>query len=378
MCNSHSLNLDRFDNTRAEAFAFKMMNLLNTGSLALMISIGHRTGLFDTMASLEPSTSQAIAEAANLNERYVREWLGAMVAGEFVTYNPDTKHYALPREHAAFLTRQAAPDNIAVTTQYFAIMGGVENQIVECFKNGGGVPYSEFHRFHEVMAEESNQTTVSGLFTGILPLVPGLTDRLNAGISVVDVGCGRGRALTEMAARFPKSSFVGYDLSTDAVAEASAAAVSGGLSNIRFAALDLTNWSETDAYDLVTAFDAIHDQGHPDRVLANIRQALKSDGVFLMQDIAASSEVHKNVDHPLGPFIYTISCLHCMTVSLAQGGAGLGAAWGEELATKMLAEAGFGRVSVTQLDHDVQNNYYLAFPDAQSDGNKGATSRRVA
>jgi hypothetical protein len=109
-----------------------------------------------------------------------------------------------------------------------------------------------------------------------------------------------------------------------------------------------------------TAFDAIHDQAQPRRVLRAISEALAADGVFLMQDIRASSHVHENLDHPIGAYLYTVSCLHCMTVSLAAGGEGLGAAWGEEKALELLAEAGFSSVEVRQLPHDIINNYYIA------------------
>jgi 2-polyprenyl-3-methyl-5-hydroxy-6-metoxy-1,4-benzoquinol methylase len=113
-------------------------------------------------------------------------------------------------------------------------------------------------------------------------------------------------------------------------------------------------------HDLITAFDAIHDQARPDKVLAAIAKALKPNGTFLMQDIAASSHMHKNCDHPAGPFLYTISCMHCMTVSLAQNGAGLGAMWGEEQAREMLHAAGFSRIDVKKLPHDFQNSYFIA------------------
>src|SRR5690606_3222684 len=109
--------------------------------------------------------------------------------------------------------------------------------------------------------------------------------------------------------------------------------------------------------DLVTAFDAIHDQARPAAVLANIRRALRPGGVFLMQDIRASSHLERNKDHPLGPYLYTISTMHCMSVSLATGGEGLGTVWGEEKALEMLREAGFARVELHRLPHDIMNNY---------------------
>ena len=110
---------------------------------------------------------------------------------------------------------------------------------------------------------------------------------------------------------------------------------------------------------MVTAFDAIHDQVQPASVLQEIAKALHPDGTFLMQDIAASSQVHKNVDHPVGPLLYTLSCMHCMTVSLAENGAGLGTMWGEELARSMLHEAGFTKIEVEKLPHDFLNIYYI-------------------
>src|SRR5215207_2959710 len=178
----------QFDQERAEAFAERLMDVLNSGALALMTSIGTRTGLFEAMAGLPPSTSEQIASAATLKERYVREWLAAMVVGRIIEHNPQDGTYYLPQEHAAFLARAASPDNIAVTAQFIPLMGSVEDPIVESFKNGGGVPYSAFPHLHEVMAEDSGQTVVAALTDHILPLVPGLTERLETGIDVLDVG----------------------------------------------------------------------------------------------------------------------------------------------------------------------------------------------
>src|SRR5215210_4457901 len=185
----------QFDQGRAEAFAGRLLDDLNGGAVMIMTSIGHRTGLFDAMAGLPPSTTEQIAEAANLNERYVREWLAAMVVGGVVEHDPQDGTYHLPPEHAAFLTRAATPDNIAVTAQFIPVLASVEDRIVESFQKGGGVPYSAYTRFHEVMAEDSGQTVVAALTDYILPLVPGLTGLLKAGLDVLDVGCGSGRTL---------------------------------------------------------------------------------------------------------------------------------------------------------------------------------------
>lgn len=347
------------DSAKTEAFAQRMLDILNGGAIALMTSIGHRTGLFDTMANMPPATSAEIAKAASLNERYVREWLGAMVTGRLVEYDPATRTYSLPPEHAAFLTRAASPNNFAVMMQFIPILAMVEDRAIDCFYKGGGVPYSAYTRFHQVMAESSGQVFVAALEEAILPLVPGLIADLERGIDVLDVGCGSGGALNVMAKRFPHSRFKGYDFSEEAIATAQAEAEKHQLTNLQFQVKDAAQLDEVEQYDLICTFDAIHDQAKPDVVLRGIYQALRPDGIYLMQDIKASSQVDGNYEHPVASFLYTISCLHCMTVSLSSGGMGLGAVWGEEKALEMLKDAGFTQVEIKQLEPDFLNNYYL-------------------
>lgn len=343
-------------------FADHLIGMLNQGALSLMVSIGHRTGLFDALSELPPSDSDTIATHSGLTPRYVREWLGAMVSGGIVDYDPGTRHYRLPDSHAALLTRSASPDNLAVFAQYIGVLGQVEDRIIDCFRNGGGVGYEHYPRFHEVMAEDSGQTVLAGLDEHILPLIGDRLPALEKGIRVLDVGCGRGRALLHLAEHFPNSEFVGYELSAQAVSHARSEAMKRGLSNLRFEQRDLTGFgqhAEPEQFDLITAFDAIHDQITPQSVLDGIHKTLKPGGTFLMQDIRASSHLEHNLDHPIAPLLYTISTMHCMTVSLANNGAGLGTMWGEEMAVEMLKRAGFAQVDVHQLEHDFQNNFYV-------------------
>lgn len=343
-------------------FLARLMGILNDGMLCLGISIGHRTGLFDTMADGSKATSTVIAKRAGLNERYVREWLGAMVTGRIVDYDATTKTYTLPADRAAFVTRAAGIDNLATFSQFIALLGTVESQVVGSFRKGGGVPYSEFADFQRLMAEDSGQTFEARLLQTTLPLVDDLVDRLESGIDVADIGCGSGHAINLMAAAFPKSRFVGYDFSEEGLAAGRAEAKEKKLGNVRYESKDVSTLDAAAAYDFITSFDAIHDQAHPARVLTAIRRALRPGGVYLCVDIAASSELANNLEHPLGPFLYTVSTMHCMTVSLALGGDGLGTVWGKELALAMLVDAGFGRVDVRQVEGDILNNYYIAYP----------------
>ncbi len=347
------------DESASDQFAEQLLEVLNHGALATMISVGHRTALFDTLESLPPSTSHEIAEAANLDERYVREWLGAMVTGRIVDYDVSGDRYDLPAAHAACLTRNAAPNNIATFAQYIPLLGTVEDGIVKCFEEGGGLPYSAFPRFQTVMAEDSAQTVLPALVEHILPLVPGLIERLHQGIDVLDVGFGRGKTLNAMAQAFPESRFAGYEISDEGVRFARAEAGAKGLKNVRFEIVDGADFDDSEAFDLICTFDSVHDQADPDALLRNIRRALRPGGVYLMQDIDASSNVGGNIDHPMGTLLYTISCMHCMTVSLAENGQGLGAMWGVELAQERLREAGFSSLEIHRLPHDIQNAYFI-------------------
>jgi ubiquinone/menaquinone biosynthesis C-methylase UbiE len=349
-----------FDDARHEAFGERVVGMLNEAALSFMLSIGHRSGLLDALHRLDrPATTQEIADEAGLDQRYVREWLGALVTGHVIDYDPATENYRLPPEHAAWLTREATPNNLAGVMQFMSVFGKVEDHILDCFRTGGGVAYDKFDRFHEVMAEESYQTVVSALDDHILPLVDGLVDSLEQGVEVADIGCGRGLALMHMASRFPHSHFVGYDFSSEAIDWAQAEVRRRGLTNIRFELRDAAKLSEEHRFDVIFVFDAIHDQIDPHAMLAGMHRALTPDGLLLAQDIRTSSHVDKNIDHPVAPFLYTISTMHCMTVSLAHGGCGLGTCWGEELALKMFEEAGFRSVAVHTLDHDIMNNYYV-------------------
>ena len=253
------------DPGKVEEFAGRMVGLMNSSMLGLMTSVGHRTGLFDTLATLPPSTSAQVAEAAGLDERYVREWLNAMTVGRFVDYDPSAGTYALPPEHAASLTRAAGPGNMANMAQFTALMGGVEDEIVDCFRQGGGVPYSRFPKFQELMAEMSGQVHDAALIEGELALVDGLIDRLREGIDVCDVGCGQGHAINLMAKEFPNSRFTGLDFSEEGIAAAQKEAAEHGLTNVTFEVKDAATLDGSTQFDFITVFDAVHDQAQARR-----------------------------------------------------------------------------------------------------------------
>ncbi|WP_216825757.1 trans-aconitate 2-methyltransferase [Ruegeria sp. EL01] len=336
-----------FDDAKAESFAEQMVGVLNGASLALMTSIGHRTGLFDTLADLPGVTSTALTVKAGLAERYVREWLGVMVTSGVIDFDPNSKTYTLPPEHAAVLTTASKPDNMAVTCQFIGVMASVEEQMVARFRDGAGTHYHDYCRFHEVMAEDSAQLVVSALIEHILPLDPGLIARLQRGIEVLDVGCGAGRAMLTLAQTFPASRFIGVDLCEDAFAETQIEAARADLSNLSFGSQDLSQVTSLGTFDLITAFDAVHDQKDPHGLLDLVYNSLAEHGVFLMQDIGGSRDLETNIENPFAPLLYSLSLMHCTPISIGQGGPGLGAMWGVETAQEYLARAGFGQIKPT-------------------------------
>ncbi len=345
------------DRKRVQEFARKVFGFYTGGVLTLMIELGYRHGLFEAAAQ-GPATSSELAARAGLDERYVREWLGAMATGGVVDYDAATSLFTLPAEHAQCLTG-ASSRNLAPGSQTLRMLATRLPKVSDCFSQGGGVPYSEFRPdFTEAMDASWRRIYDGLLIKAFLPLVKGVPERLQQGIRVADVGCGTGHAVNVMAREYPRSTFVGFDLGEDAIARARAEAHAMGLANARFERLDATTLPPDPKFDLITSFDAIHDQRDPAAALRRIAGALATDGVYLMMEPRASSALADNLGQPFAPYLYGISVLHCMTVSLAEGGAGLGTAWGEQVARSMLAEAGFTRVEALEAPGP-QNTIYV-------------------
>ncbi|HKK29417.1 MAG TPA: class I SAM-dependent methyltransferase [Alphaproteobacteria bacterium] len=343
-----------------EAAFGHIANILEHGAIAVMLSIGHKTALFETMATMEPATSGEIAEAAGLNERYVREWLAVMVTGRIAGYDPATRRYRLPPAFAACLTQDGAMGNMAVYAQFVGMAGAVQETVIDRFHNGEGIGYGDYPCFHSIMAEDSAQTVVAGIEDILQTLAPELTLRLQEGADMLDAGCGAGRAIIKLASLFPQSRFTGYDLCPDAIEMAQAEARRQGLANINFQVRDLAQLKDKDAFDLVTSFDAVHDTKDPEALLAAIYGALKPRGRHLMQDIGGSAHLENNLNFPFAPLLYAISCVHCTPVSLGQGGEGLGTMWGWETAERMVRNAGFETVTRTVLEHDPMNVWFVS------------------
>jgi len=351
-------------------FSKKMTTILNYGALNLALGIGYKVGLFDVMDQLDsPRSAAAIAAKAGLNERYIREWLGIMVAGEIVALTPGSEGedmFYLPKAHGDLLARRAGNSNLGVYTQEIPLLTECAMApVIQGFYSGQGVSYAHYPKFQNFMAQLADAKHRDVLVNQFLASVEKgrLLQRLKRGIRVCDLGCAQGIAVMLMARAFPRSQFVGIDISEEAIEKARSEMIRLGFENATFLKRDaatLKNDPELAvSFDYVTAFDAIHDQTRPSDALEGVFAILKDDGLFSMIDIAASSHLSDNTDHPMGPFLYTVSLMHCMPVGLADGGgAGLGMMWGRQKAVAMLNEAGFKNVQVLEIPEDPFNLHF--------------------
>jgi len=302
------------DPARVEAFAGKVfadtVGLMTTA----MSSIGDRLGLFKDLAAGGPATSAELAERTGIEVRYAREWLGAMASAGYLSYDPTDERFALPAEHAPVLAQEAGPAFFGGVQEELVALVGLSERILDAFRSGGGIPYAAY----PASMYEGIERFTAGWFENLLvpvwiPAIEGLRGRLERGIRVADVGCGRGRALLKLAREFPESRYIGYDLHGPNVDAATAAARAAGLAErVTFRPADAAA-GLPEQYDLITTFDVVHDAADPLGLLRAIRRALRPDGTYLCLEINCADRLEGNLN-PLGALFYGCSVLLCTTV----------------------------------------------------------------
>lgn len=348
------------DRAKIEAFLERFVGMAAGATTIGLLAIADRSGLTGHLGDNGGGTAAEIAAAADLNERYVQEILSGLAAAGVIEYEPDTETFHLPPEHGLFLSDPSSP--------YF--MGGWLDMIPSVFRqidgiataavHGGGVGFEEFGIEIIKGIDRGNAPSQSAFLTSKwLPEVPGLVSRLEQGIRVADVGCGSGTVARLIAEEYPNSKVFGYDASERSIAVARSRA--DGIENLEFHTYSIKEIPSEPGFDLVTAFDVIHDLVDPLGSLEHIRDTLRPDGSFLMMEPNVSSNLEDNL-HDLGTLFYGISVMHCMTQSLAKDGEGLGAAWGRQQTERYAREAGF---SSFQPLEDISNRFsafYLLQP----------------
>jgi SAM-dependent methyltransferase len=347
------------DSAATAEFAERLLGIFTGSMLTYLIDLGRRVGLFEALAA-GPGTSAEIAHRAGLQERYVREWLAAMASGAIVEYAPSDGRFWLPTEHAASLIGDGI-ENLAPMAYLMTALGAHVPAVAHAFRFGGGVPYEAFlPELRDVMDTLWRPIYERLVTTEVLPLAPGLVAHLEAGARVGEVACGTGTVSIELARAFPRSSFLAIDSDAGAIALAGEQASSRRLTNVSFSVVDAARWRVDAPLDAVLIFNAMHDQAAPVEVLNRMFEALAPGGVLLMDEPAMSADLADNLTQTTAAFTYGISTLHCLTTSLAAGGAGLGTVWGWQTASRLLAEAGFEETQMYEAPGDPFNAVFIA------------------
>ena len=340
------------DRERIEAFLDRFVELAAGTTTIGLLAVADRAGLLTHLGTVEVGTAETIANEAGLDERYVIEILSGLAAAGVVEYDPSSGVFTLPPEHALFLANDSSPYFMGGWLDMLpAVMSQIDG-VVTATVHGGGVGFEDFGRTFIKGVDRGNAPSQRVFLTNKwLNAVPGLVGRLEEGIRVADVGSGSGRAAILMAQAYPNSEVAGFDISEDSVSVARSR--SEDVDNVEFHHYGVEELPLDPGFDLVTTFDVVHDLVDPLAGLQRIREALRPGGRYLMMEPNASSKLEENLTDR-GALLYGVSALHCMTQSLANGGAGLGAAWGAQRAEDLADQAGFD--AFEQLD-DITNKF---------------------
>jgi SAM-dependent methyltransferase len=332
------------DPQRLEAFMNKMVGDMGVAVSGALVVLGDRLGLYKAMAAQGPMTSAELAAATGTSERYVREWLSAQAAADYVTFNADTQKFFLTPEQALVFANEDAPTFMAGGFEILQAMWRDEPKIEAAFQSGEGVGWHEhdagLFRGTERFFRPGYNAHLVGEW---LPALDGVSEKLAAGAQVADVGCGHGASTILMAQAFPNSRFVGFDYHPASIERARERAAEAGVADrARFEVAAAKDYPGA-GYDLVCIFDALHDMGDPVGAARHIRETLKPDGSFMLVEPFAHDTLSENLN-PIGRLFYSASTLLCTPASLSQEvGLGLGAQAGEARMRAVAEAAGFGR-----------------------------------
>jgi ubiquinone/menaquinone biosynthesis C-methylase UbiE len=335
----------KIDEGKLNAFIGQMLGDLGGASSVAMVRLGDALGFYKVLQTKGPMTSGDLAKAANVEERYAREWLSHQAASNYLSYDPATGEFALPAEQAMIFANEDSP--VYMMGGFDLMKALLDNQpkVQAAFKSGDGVAWGEQAGcMFCAVARFFRPGYHVNLVSAWLPALSGVVEKLEKGAKVADVGCGHGWSTVEMAKAFPKSQFIGYDFHPDSIRDATAHAETHGVSkNARFEVGLAKDYSGRD-FDLVTCFDCLHDMGDPEGASAHIRKSLKADGTWMVVEPMAGDTLQQNLN-PIGRLFYAGSTMICLPTSRSQEvGASLGAQAGEAKLREVIQKGGFSSV----------------------------------
>jgi SAM-dependent methyltransferase len=326
-------------------------------SLAPLVLIGDRLGLYRTLSSDGPMSSASLAERTGTKERYVREWLNAQAASGYVQYDPESGSYALTPEQSMLFADENGPAFMVGAFQTALAAGRIADKLEEAFRSGDGIGWHEHeHSLFHGVERFFRSSYVGNLVQSWIPALDGVEAKLRAGARVADIGCGHGASTILMAKAYPQSEFIGFDYHAESVAAANARARDAGIgARCRFEVGRAKDFPGRD-YDLVTVFDALHDMGDPAGASRHVRTTLAAKGTWMIVEPFAGDRVEENLN-PVGRAYYAASTLICTPCSLAQEvGTALGAQAGEARMRSIVTGAGF-----THFRRAMQTPFNLVF-----------------
>ncbi|MFM2069426.1 MAG: hypothetical protein RLZZ584_4335 [Pseudomonadota bacterium] len=333
------------DKERSTRFMLKVVGDVATAMAAGLLVVGDRAGLFRQLAGAGPLTAAELAERSGVLPRYVEEWLAAMAGAGYVEYDAAAERYTLPDEHAQFLTDPGSEYYLGGL--YGSVPGllAMAPRLAEAFQTGSGISFADFGAGMPQMLEVMNRPVYEArLVRHWLPALPAVVARLQAGGRALDLGCGTGVVPITLARAYPDATIVGIDLDARSIDIARGYAHDAGLAaRVRFEVSRIEELPAGPGWDFISTFDVMHDLPDPVAAMRHIRAALAEGGTYLMVEPKVADDLQTNLANPFARMFYGISCLHCVPQSLAQGGLGLGACWGEKRARALAAEAGFTR-----------------------------------
>ena len=353
------------DPDKLKQYSFQLFSKLDGAVTAGMVHLGDQLGLYEAMRTASgPLTTVELAERTGLHERWVREWAYNQAAAKLIDVD-EQERFSLSPEAEAVL---ATPDHPAFGMGMFHRLPQTMESLVrvrESFVTGLGHDYDSHGPEGAVGIERSFEPWSNAhLLPTVLPALDGIVDRLTAGIEVIDIGCGAGSAVLLMAAAFPRSNVVGYDISRYALDRANEKRNAAGVTNAAFHDPRDSAMPSDHSVDLVTTFDCMHDMTHPQQMMESIRDAIRDEGTWLLVDIKALDTFAQNVrKNPMASLMYGISVLSCMSSALSEpDGAGLGTlGLSANTAREMSGRAGFTRFRKLDVDHSV-NAFYEVRP----------------
>ena len=339
------MSATQVDQAKLEAFMGQAVTDMGAVISAPLMLIGERLGLYRAMAHSGPLTSSELAERSGAAERYVREWLANQAAGGYFSYDPETERYTLPDEHALALADEDSPFYILGIYDLIASLYADEEEITEAFRSGEGMGWHEHdHRLFRGTERFFRPGYRGSLVADWIPALEGVREKLERGAKVADIGCGHGASTIIMAEAFPNSEFFGFDYHADSIERAHQAAKEAGVDDRITFATDAAKEYPGHGYDLVCAFDCLHDMGDPVGAAAHVLQTLKPDGTWMIVEPFANDSVADNLN-PVGRIFYGASTVICTPASLSQEvGLALGAQAGEARLREVLEQGGFTRV----------------------------------